>query len=150
MVYTPLMIPNMLIPRYDEASEEKYFVKFRPETIVQIRDKFMTELRNRKTNLEHTDKKFDDAVLVESWIIESEKDKAYDLGFTQDQLPIGTWMGVYKILETPQGDELWNKYIKPGKVQGMSVEGNFMLNFSEIKRDEYLLESIINILNEVS
>lgn len=150
MVYTPLMIPNILIPRYDEVSDEKYFVKFRPETIVKIRDKFMTELRNRKTNLEHTDKKFDDAVLVESWIIESEKDKAYDLGFTQDQLPIGTWMGVYKILETPQGDELWEKYIKPGKVQGMSVEGNFMLNFSEQKRDEYLLESIINILNEIS
>lgn len=150
MVYTPLMIPNILIPRYDEVSDEKYFVKFRPETIVQIRDKFMTELRNRKTNLEHSDKKFDDAVLVESWIIESEKDKAYDLGFTQDQLPIGTWMGVYKILETPQGDELWDKYIKPGKVQGMSVEGNFMLNFSEQKRDEYLLESIINILNEIS
>ena len=149
MIYTPLMIPNILIPRYDEVSQERYFVKFTPETIKKIRDKFMIQLRGRMTNYEHTDHKFEDVVMVESWIVEGENDKAYQLGFTKDQIPFGTWMGAYKVLDTPEGDTVWNEYIKPGKVKGASVEGNFILNFSQQSKDDYLLSSIINILNKI-
>jgi len=150
MIYTPLMIPNILIPRFDETSQEKYYVKFKPEVIKNIRDKFMTELRNRKTNLEHTNRKFEDIVMVETWIVQGEQDKSYELGFTQEQIPIGTWMGAYKVLDTPEGDMVWNNYIKPGKVKGASVEGNFILNFSSEKTDEYLLEQVINILKKIT
>jgi hypothetical protein len=108
----------------------------------------MIEQRLRETNLEHTDYKFQDAVMVESWIV-GEDDKTYSLGFTQDQIPAGSWMAAYKILDTPQGDELWEKYIKSGKVKGGSVEGNFILNFSTQKTDEYLLEEIINIIKTI-
>ena len=55
-------------------------------------------------------------------------------------------MGGYKVLDTAEGNEVWNKYIKTGKVKGMSVEGNFLLNFSRDENDEYLLGRIINIL----
>jgi hypothetical protein len=150
MIYTPLMIPNILIPRIDEVSNEKYYVKFTPETIKNIRDKFMAELRNRMTNYEHTDKKFEDVVMVETWIVQGEKDKAYELGFTQEQVPFGSWMGAYKVLDTEQGNYVWNNYIKPGKVKGASVEGNFILNFSQQKGDEYLLEQVINIINQIT
>ena len=44
------------------------------------------------------------------------------------------------------GDEVWNKYIKTGKVKGASVEGNFLLNFSREDMDVYLIEQVINIL----
>jgi hypothetical protein len=148
MVYTPLMIPNILIPRMDEVTGERYFVKFKPEVIEKIQQKFMIEQRLRETNLEHTNKKFSDAVLVESWIVSGEKDKAYELGFTSQQVPQGTWMGGYKVLDTNEGNEVWDKYIKTGKVRGMSVEGNFLLNFSRENNDEYLLERIINILKK--
>ena len=110
----------------------------------------MIEQRLRDTNLEHTDKKFSDAVMVESWIVDGESDKAYSIGFTKDQIPVGTWMGGYKVLETNEGNEIWDKYIKSGKVKGASVEGNFILNFSRVKTDEYLLDEIINILNEIN
>lgn len=150
MIYTPLMIPDILIPRIDEVTNEKYYVKFKPNTIQIIRDKFMAELRNRKTNLEHTDKKFEDIVMVETWIVKGEKDKAYEMGFTQEQVPFGTWMAAYKVLETPEGNLVWNKYIKPGVVRGASVEGNFLLNFSQQKGDEYLLEQVINIINQIT
>ena len=150
MIYTPLMIPNILIPRLDEVSKEKYYVKFKPEVIKNIRDKFMAELRNRKTNLEHTDKKFEDVVMVETWIVQGDKDKAYQLGFTKEQIPFGTWMGAYKVLDTKEGNFVWEKYIKPGKVRGASVEGNFILNFSRTKGDEYLLEQVINILKQIT
>ena len=149
MVYTPLMIPNMLIPRVGDDGD-KYFVRFRPQAIVEIQRKFMIEQRLRDTNLEHTDKKFNDVVMVESWIINGDSDKAYTLGFTPEQVPTGTWMAGYKILDTPEGDTIWNDYIKPGKVRGASVEGNFILNFSKIKDDEYLLSEIIKILYKIS
>jgi hypothetical protein len=149
LIYTPLMVPNILIPRLDEVSGERYFVKFRPEVIEKIQQKFMIEQRLRETNYEHTNEKFNDAVMVESWIVQGDSDKAYSLGFSKEQVPPGTWMGGYKILETPEGDSLWNKFIKTGKVKGMSVEGNFLLEFSRFKKDDYLLEQVINILKTV-
>ena len=149
MIYTPLMIPNILIPRIDDVSGERYYVKFKPEVIEKIQQKFMIEQRLRETNYEHSNKKFSDAVMVESWIVAGDSDKAYSLGFSKEQVPQGSWMGGYKILDTDEGNELWNKYIKTGKVKGMSVEGNFLLEFSRIKTDDYLLEQIINILNKL-
>jgi hypothetical protein len=150
MIYTPLMIPNILIPRLDEVSGEKYYVKFLPETIAKIQRKFMIEQRLRETNLEHSDLKFKDIVMVESWIVQGDKDKAYELGFTKDQIPFGSWMAGYTVLETDEGNKIWNEYIKPGKVKGASVEGNFILNFSTYNNDEYLLKKIINILKQIS
>lgn len=149
MIYTPLMIPNILIPRISEDGE-RYFVKFTPETIEMIAQKFAIEQRHRQTNLEHTDKKFNDVVMVESWIVQGDKDKAYELGFTPEQVPVGTWFGGFKVLDTPEGNMVWEKLIKPGKVKGASVEGNFLLNFSQEKRDEYLLSTIINILKTIT
>lgn len=149
MVYTPLMIPNILIPRVEEITGERYFVKFRPDVIEKIQQKFMIEQRLRETNLEHTDKKFSDVVMVESWIVNGDSDKAYSLGFTKEQIPVGTWMAGYKFLDTQEGNKVWNDYVKKGVVRGASVEGNFILNFSREKKDEYLLEEIIKILNSI-
>jgi len=148
MIYTPLMIPNILIPRVAEDGE-RYFVKFTPETIEMIQQKFMLEQRLRSTNYEHTNRKFNDVVMVESWIVEGDMDKAYQLGFTKEQIPVGTWFGGFKVLETPEGEMIWNELIKPRKVKGASVEGNFLLNFSQVTSDEYLLKTIINILNNI-
>jgi hypothetical protein len=130
MIYTPLMLPNVLIPRND-GDGEIYFVRFRPEVIQKIRNKFMIEGRLRETNLEHTDHKFNDIVMVESWIVDGPMDKAYQLGFTHEQVPIGSWMGGYKVLDSVEGDTIWNDYIKTGKVRGASVEGEFLLKFSK-------------------
>jgi hypothetical protein len=88
--------------------------------------------------------------MVETWIVKGEKDKAYELGFTDEQVPVGTWMAAYKVLDTPEGNLVWNNYIKPGVVKGASVEGNFLLNFSVQKGDEYLLEQVINIINKIT
>jgi len=149
MVYTPLMIPNLLIPRVSETGD-KYYVKFTPKAVERIQRKFMIEQRLRETNLEHSDQKFNDIVMVESWIVNGESDKAYTLGFTPEQVPTGSWMAGYKVLDTEEGDLIWNKYIKSGKVKGASVEGNFLLNFSKQTQDDYLLDEIIKILNKIS
>ena len=127
LVVSPLMIPNILIPRRNEVNGEKYYVKFSPQTIEQIQRKYNLENRMRKTNLEHnSDESMDDAVLVENWLVENEKDKIYNY-FNEQDVPFGSWVGVYYILETEQGNMLWKK-IKDGEVKGLSVEGNFILN----------------------
>ena len=57
--------------------------------------------------------------VVESWIVEDDKfDKTrkYDLN-----APIGTWMVSVKV----NNDEVWNDFVKTGKVKGFSIEGYF-------------------------
>ena len=149
MLYSPLMLPNVLIPRMENG--EKYFVRFTPESIEKIQRKFMIEQRLRSNNYEHSEQKFNDVVMVESWIVSGDKDKAYELGFTKEQVPVGSWMGGYKILDTEEGDVIWNDYIKSGKVRGLSVEGEFLLKFSaqSFNKHDIVLERVINILKQV-
>lgn len=156
----PAVIPNKLIVRVaDKDTEgmlpgEKYYVYFDKDTTKKMAEKFLMEGRTKSANLEHNGKPFEDVYLVESWIIESEMDKAYALGFSTEELPIGTWMVSYKVLN----DNLWNNYVKKGKVLGWSVEGNYIMNgyweeeyntqnFST--DDDILMNKIINILKQV-
>ena len=150
MVYSPLMIPNILIPRLDDVTNEKYYVKFTPQVIEKIQNLYMIEKRLDQTNYEHTEQMMSDVVMVESWLVSGKSDKAYELGFNRDNIPDGTWMGGFKVLETPEGDNIWNNFIKTGKVKGFSVEGNFITNFSRVKNDEYLLQEIINIIKRIN
>lgn len=144
MLYSPAMKPGILIPRIDETTKEKYFVTFSPETIKIMSQRFLIEKRTDKTNYEHTDHKFDGVYLVESWIVDGEQDKAYALGYKKQDIPKGTWMVGYRI----DNNEVWDM-IKLGKVKGLSIEGNFEMKLSAIKKDEYLLEAIINIINKI-
>ena len=140
MIYSPAMLPDRLIRRFDGRDE--YWVYFTKETIEKIAHKFLMEKRVNYTNLEHTDKKFDDIYMVESWIIVDEKDKAYSLGYTKKDVPIGSWMVGYKV----KNDDVWENQIKTGKVKGLSVEGEFELITQSFSKDEYLYNKIINIL----
>jgi len=56
--------------------------------------------------------------VVESWIVEGEKDKSRHYGM---DVPLGTWMVSMKV----DNDEIWNEYIKTGAVKGFSVEAYF-------------------------
>jgi len=145
MIYSPAMKPGILIPRLDEVTREKYFVTFKPETIERMAQRFLIEGRTNKTNYEHSDVKFEDVYLVESWIVNGQQDKAYSLGYTPEQVPVGTWMVGFRI----DNQEVWDM-IKQGQVKGISIEGNFEYKFSSSNNDDYLLEEIINILNQIN
>jgi hypothetical protein len=89
--------------------------------------------------------------VVESWIIEDEihdKSRKYDM-----KLPIGTWMVSMKV----NNDEVWNDYVKTGKVKGFSIEGYFtdklaMSKINEIKEGEakQILSEISDIINKAN
>ena len=76
--------------------------------------------------LEHNHK-IEGLSLVESWIIEdSEKDKSRAYGL---EYPVGTWMVSMKV----NNDDIWEGYVKEGKVKGFSIEGWFLQRESAIE-----------------
>jgi len=132
IVAGPLMIPDKLIYRFDDTTDEDYYVYFNRETIEKIAHKYMIQKLQDKSNLEHSEYlQLEDVALVESWIIEDgEKDKAYSM--TGKVFPKGTWFGLMKI----NNETVWNEWIKTGMVSGFSVEGyftDFVINASKQK-----------------
>ena len=125
MVVGPLMIPNKLIIRVDEEGEP-YYVYFSKETIEQIAQKMMREKYIDQLNLEHNPDEPVDGYMVSTWIVEDvEKDKQQVYGFN---LPVGTWMGQYKIKD----QKVWQK-VKNGEIKGFSIEGFFGDRFVQAK-----------------
>ena len=146
MIYSPAMKPGILIPRIDQATQERYFVTFKPETIERMAQRYLIDKRTGggHMNYEHSDMKIDGVYLVESWIVEGPLDKAYALGYDEFQVPKGTWMVGFRV----DNDEVW-KMVKDGDIKGISIEGNFEYKFSSSQDDEYLLKEIINIINQI-
>ena len=71
-----------------------------------------------KATLEHQHT-INGLTLVESWLVEDKvHDKSVKYGLN---LPIGTWMGAVKV----NNEEIWNNFVKTGKVKGFSIEGYF-------------------------
>jgi hypothetical protein len=130
------------------------FVFYKTETL-NLKSEFSENEYNFVNHIKRLldeNKKFNDAVLVENWIVTSENDKIYDMGFNQLQIPIGSWVGGYYILETKEGNKIW-EMIKDGTIRGFSVEGSFELKFYkhvlQKNEDDILLEEIINILSSI-
>lgn len=125
-ILSPLMVPNKLIKRVDDEGEE-YFVYFTKETIKKLAHKAMKDEVIHRVNIEHDGNLIDDIFMTETWLKESDEDKSNNYGYN---LPVGTWFAKYKI----DNKEIWNDYIKSGKVLGLSVEGVFsQLMLSKVK-----------------
>ena len=136
MLISPLMVPNKLILRVDEDGEP-YQVYFTAETIKKLAYKMMKDKLIDSVNIEHDNNdRVENAYLVESWIIEDPKnDKSTKYGFN---LPEGTWMSIYKI----DNKDVWDNFIKTGKVRGMSIEGyfsNYAMSKCQVGKDKECL-----------
>jgi len=133
-----LLIPNK--PIYRRNAEEEYYIYFSKDTVRKASELFLIKGNQNNSTLEH---QYEVAglSLVESWIVEDkEKDKSALYGM---ELPIGTWMGAVKV----NNDEVWNDYVKTGKVKGFSIEGYFVDKMKQENKDEALLAKIKEILS---
>ena len=116
----PAMIPNQMIYRIDEEGE--YYVYFSEETIEKIAYKYMEKKYTDASNIEHNGyEPLEDVFVVESWLVKDPKrDKS--IVYTGKEWPVGTWMVAMKV----KNQEVWEEYVKSGKVKGFSVEGYFV------------------------
>lgn len=110
------LIPNKEI--YRTNGEEEYNIFFSEETVKKASELFLSRGKQNNSTLEHQ-VDLQGLSVVESWIIEDtnmDKSKKYGLS-----LPKGTWMVSVKV----NNDEIWEEFVKKGKVKGFSIEGFF-------------------------
>ena len=125
------LIPNK--PIYRRNGEDEYYIYFSQDTVRKASELFFINGNQNKATLEHQ-MDVQGTSVVESWIIEGEQDKSRMYGM---DLPVGTWMVSMKILN----DELWEGYVKSGKVKGFSIEGYFVDKVEASKQDPEELEA---------
>ena len=77
----PALIPDKMIPRWDESKQEEFEVYFSTETVQQAAELFMRQKRNGEYTVEHQTK-VDGLSIFESWIVaDKDRDKAAVYGF---------------------------------------------------------------------
>jgi hypothetical protein len=137
LLYGPLLIPDQLIYRRNEKTDEEYYVKYSKDTVRAIAYNYMKQSKQNNATVEHA-KVVDGLTLVEAWVIEGEHDKSMNFNF---ELPEGTWFGCMKV----ENDEV-KKQIQNKEVLGFSIEGNF-----EVEKEMYLSahEEFAAILAEI-
>ena len=112
----PALIPNKKIYRRNEENE--YYIFFSEDTVRKASQLFLAKGNQNNSTLEH-EYQLKGMSVVESWIVEDEKkDKSalYNLN-----IPKGTWMVSVKV----NNDEVWEEFVKTGRVKGFSIEGYF-------------------------
>ena len=111
-----LLIPNK--PIFRKNGDEEYYIFFSRDTVLKASQRYLKSGNQKNSTLEHQ-VNIQGLTLVESWIKE---DMVHDKSVKYDMdVPIGTWMGTVKV----DNDEIWNDYVKTGKVKGFSIEGYF-------------------------
>ena len=125
-----LLIPNK--PIYRKTEGDEYYIYFSRDTVLKASQRYLTNGYQNNSTLEHSSN-LQGLTLVESWIVEDEvqdKSRKYNMS-----VPVGTWMGAVKV----NNEEVWNDYVKTGKVKGFSIEGFFA---DKIEASKLSLEDI--------
>lgn len=135
------LIPNKNI--YRTNGEDEYYIYFSDETVRQASQLFLMRGNQNQSTLEH-EAKLHGLSVVESWIIEDDvHDKSRKFGM---DLPVGTWMVSMKV----NNDEVWDNYVKTGKVSGFSIEGYFTDKIEMSEDDELNSPEAISLLEEIA
>ena len=151
----PALIPDRKI--YRRNDEEEYYIFFSKDTVRKASELFLARGNQNNSTLEHQ-YDLNGLSVVESWIVDDpQKDKSalYNLN-----VPEGTWMVAVKV----NNEEVWQEFVKTGKVKGFSIEGYFSDNtnrpkesveedlcsdcFEELQAEYALLEAVA-VLEEV-
>ncbi len=144
MVITgPALIPNKMIFRRDDKTNEEFYVYFNADTVRRISEKYLIDKNNDSVNIQH-EVPVNDISLVESWIVDDPSmDKSKALGYS---VPKGTWMCSMKVNNV----DVWQKLVKEGIVKGFSIEGSFVEKFaSRTTVDDDIYNKIIEIIKQI-
>jgi len=128
-------------PIYRNQNGEEFNIVFNEETIKDLSYGFFKNNSHSNSTIEHDiDQNIKGVTFTESWIVENPtNDKSNNFGFSY---PKGSWVAVMKV----DSDEVWNDYVKTGKVQGFSIDA--MLSLEEVKLKTNIEMSNTNSLLE--
>ena len=144
LIMGPILVPNKRILRIDGENKE-YEVYFRPETVRRLSQMYLEKKYTDKATIEH-ERSVKGVNLVESWIVDNKfQDKSKAYGFN---VPEGSWMGTFRVDESPEGKKIWDEYVKTGKVKGFSIEGLFAHNLVAASSVNDILTKDISELTE--
>lgn len=128
-------------PIYRNQNGEEFNIVFNEETIKELSYGFFKNNNHSNSTIEHDVKQnIEGVTFTESWIVENPKvDKSTNFGF---EYPKGSWLAVMKV----DSDEVWNDYVKTGKVKGFSIDA--MLSLEEVNLKSNIEMSNTNTLLE--
>lgn len=120
-------------PVYRNQDGEEFNIVFSEQVIKDLSHNFFKQGFQTNSSIEHSDN-IEGVTFVESWIVEnSEIDKSANFGFSY---PKGSWIATMKI----DSDEVWNDYVKTGKVLGFSVDAFVTLKEVNLKSNIEMAE----------
>jgi len=112
-------------PIYRNQGGEEFNIVFNSQTIKDLSYNFFKSGFQLNSTIEHEGENLNGVSFVESWIVEDPKiDKSANFGLSY---PKGSWIATMKV----DNNEVWENYIKTGKVQGFSVDA--FVSLKEIK-----------------
>lgn len=138
----PILIPDKPIYRKQivDGELDEFYIYFSKQTVAKASQMYLMNSKQSNTTLEHG-MELNGLCLVETWLKEDmEKDKSAIYGMTD---PIGTWMGSLKVTN----NDVWENYVKTGKVKGFSIEGYFA-DKMKMSKTPSVLDEVRELLNE--
>ena len=119
-----VLAPNQPILR-STSNGELFTVEFNEDTIKELAYAYQINGNQDKSTLQHDGKNLEGVTFVEQWTVENPKiDKSVNFGL---EYPKGSWLAMMKV----DNEEIWNDYVKTGKVKGFSIDA--MVKFKEIE-----------------
>lgn len=123
-------------PIYRNQDGEEFNIVFSEATIKELSHGFYKGGFQKNSSLEHNNE-INGVTFVESWIIADPKnDKSNALGLSY---PKGSWMATMKV----DSQEVWDDYVKTGKVKGFSIDAMVSLKEVKLKSDIKMSEQTI-------
>ena len=128
-------------PIYRNQDGVEFNIVFEADTIKELSHSFFKNGYQRNSTIEH-EAPINGVTFVESWTVENPSiDKSTNFGFSY---PKGSWLAMMKV----DSDEVWESYVKTGKVKGFSVDAMVDLEEvnlkSEISMKAEIVEAIKN------
>jgi hypothetical protein len=135
-----VLIPNQPIYRNQDGHE--FNIVFPAETIKQVQQNFSRQGYQNNSTIEHSGENVQDVTFVETWIkMDEVHDKSVHYGFNE---PVGTWFAAMKV----NNEDIWNNYVKTGKVKGFSIDGVFDMEKVNLKSEYMNINEIVNAIKD--
>jgi hypothetical protein len=116
-------------PIYRNQNGEEFNVVFSEDTVKDLSQNFYKQGYQTNSSVEHDGNSIEGISFTESWIVlDAKNDKSNALGLNH---PKGSWMATMKV----DSEEIWEDYIKSGKVKGFSIDA--FVELQEVKLNNH-------------